>query len=272
MDSDKEKRKFIIDTSAFTVGSNEKIDNGLANRVHQGLFAQSEEPLDILNQHGLLLAELDNFFRSHDSVFINEVLKENGNFISTLKEKIKVVSDYEELARDDDENTEFNSQLRLYDRSFAKRLENYVDNFTAFNAYFRRRAFCLDDFNPLQKLVYDRVLEKARRIHLSHKERGDKQTPGDRLETDRKLIATSIAMAVKYPVTLISRDIQLIGEPNLQKVGSLRKVIEECRFWTRTSDGLNVNPQEISVYNPNRSDNGFYDSEKERVVYERRNN
>lgn len=266
-----EKRKYIIDTSTFNASPNIGKSNGLAKMVHQGLFAQSEEPLDILNQHGILLAELDNFFRSHDSIFINEVLKENGNFISALREKIKVVSDWEELGRDDDEDTDLYSQLRLYDRSFAKRLENYVDNFKAFNDYFRRRAFSLDDFNHLQKLVYDRVLEKARRIHLSHKDQGEKETLGDRLETDRKLIATAIATAIKYPVTLVSRDIKIVGEPDLCERGSLRKAIEECKFWTKSSAGLNVNPQNISVYNPNRSDNGFYDAGKERVVYERRN-
>jgi hypothetical protein len=266
MVNDLEKRKFIIDTSACRPnGNHHKGLYNLIDLVHFGLYSVSNSPKDVLFYHKVLLGELNLFSKSHDLVFIPEVLIENRKFISSLNEKIKIVLDSEELVRDDDKNVEFDSQLRDYDRLFARRLRNYVGKFTEFNNYFRRRAFNLKDLNFLQTEVYDFALKKAREIHSNHEDLSCFRSFGDVLETDRKLIATSIALAVRSPVTLISRDRAIVGER-----GSLRRVIESMKFWERRTDKININPQEIRVYNPDYSDNGFYDSRKEKVVYERR--
>lgn len=258
MANDSEKKRYVIDTNAFRPPTSNK--SKLV--VHKGGEPIIEQDArSILSQHSLLFIELENFTKCHDVVFLPEVIAENERFIKHLLnqkdflERLKLEEDSQELAQ------------RL---AFARNIGHYAKHLMAFNSYFGRRTFDVEELNSLQKSLYQQSLDKAVRIHQIFDSKPFGSNFGDMIDTDRKLIASVLAISLRYPVTIISRDERIVGDMEKGQRGSLEKVIEALNIGERRRTSINVNPQDISVYNPKYSDNGFYDSSKERVVYERR--
>ncbi len=259
MDSDKEKRKYIIDTSAFRPPIPSKRNLVINNRGEPCL---EDNARSSLSQHSILLIELDAFVKGKDTLYLPEVIEENERFLTHLiyqrdfLQTLRMNGDFEEY------------QAR---QTFAENMSDYIRHFRAFNEDFRSRAFSASKLNPLQSEIYRLAYERAKVHHKNHDELGEIKTFGDMLDTDRKLIATTVATAIRQPVVIVSRDKRIVGDLDRGERGDLQKVVQDFRFGKKQRRGFNLNPYEIRVYNPSSSDNGFYDAEKERVVYERRN-
>ncbi|MDO8563833.1 MAG: hypothetical protein Q7R87_02405 [Nanoarchaeota archaeon] len=262
MGSDKEKKTFIIDTCAFRPAYGE---NNLA-RILGGVDSVTPNNYRLLRRYINLFEEVDEFVKLNDSILLPEVLRENEGFLKHLENQRRIIS--RQIRHTD--FLESPEALEDFPFIFSEDLDKYVDRFFYFNDSFKRKPKNPADFNPLQQRVYRCAFERALLIHRDNFQNGQATTLGDQLQTDRKIIATALALAIKNPVTVISRDTGLIGNICNYRSGSLKRVIDSFNFERRQHDSLNVNPQKISVYNPRDSDNGFYDSEKERVVYERR--
>lgn len=255
-----DKRKYIIDTSAFrppTQGKKRLVINRRGEPVIE------DDARSFLSQHSIRLVEIDNFTKSHDVIFLSEVIAENEGFIKYLLGQ----KEFLERLKLQEDPQEFGQRL-----AFARNIGNYAKQLSAFNAYFAKRAFDVQDLEGLQRRFYGNALDKAVKLHNVFDANTLGPSFGTNIDTDRKLIATVLATSLRYSVTFISRDERIVGEMEKGQRGSLEKVIESLKLSERKEmKGFKVDPCEIRVYNPKHSDNGFYDADKERVVYERAN-
>ncbi|MEK6888825.1 MAG: hypothetical protein AABW80_01825 [Nanoarchaeota archaeon] len=257
--------RFIIDSCAFDAFN----DNKPSLRYQLEHFldpeADRKEICGSVKSYLEALSATLDFSRAREMVFLGSVLDERACFYDIVKNRVKAVkTGFPRKAKSEPLTEDFGSLM--------KHAERFMEVFREANALMQRRRFSVNEFCALQRTIYDFTLNLARSVHTYTRGKDNLPTLGEIAETDRKIMASAAALALKNPVVIISKDSGIIGRNRTNVQSSLEKIVPHLRTdpCSRTHKGLNITlPFSIGVYNPDSSKNGkgFYDPDKVRLVY-----
>ncbi len=193
----------LIDTSVITPHENTQF----ATLLYEGLACFETLDLELITRRFERLQELSRLIDAQEVITIPQVCTEIRYHLKTLNDRqLHLTSELREYIQEypDDEIQYYRSVLDCI-TSYNVALFRFIKKLQACSktpGTYDEQAKYNDFMDIAREKSFDLMLDKRR----AKEERGGRVNLGEKLETDRHLVATAFVRAYTQPVTLLTRD------------------------------------------------------------------